>query len=74
MNNETQTNIDEALANYLDMLRDGQEDVIAAYKTTDTVAYMKAIERHECMTHSIMMGVDALSKILVVGEEIKGEA
>lgn len=74
MNNEAKTQIDTILADYLQVLQDGQADLFAAYKTQDTVAYMKAIERHERTARGVKDAAEGLYTILEIGESVREAA
>ena len=74
MNNEAKTQIDTILGDYLQILRDGQADLFAAYKTSDTVAYMKAIERHERTARGVKDAAEGLYTILQIGESVREAA
>lgn len=70
MNNEAKTQIDTILGDYLQILRDGQADLFAAYKTSDTVAYMKAIERHERTARGVKDAAEGLYTLIDIGENL----
>jgi len=74
MNDDAKTQIDTILADYLMILQDGQADLFAAYKTTDTVAYMKAIERHALTARGVKDAAEGLYALIQIGENLKGIA
>lgn len=74
MNDEAKTQIYTILADYLQVLQDGQADLFAAYRTTDPIAYMKAIERHALTARGVKDAAEGLYTIIDIGENIKDGA
>lgn len=74
MNDETKTQIDTILGDYLQILQDAQADLRTAYGSAEPITYMKAIERHERTARGIKDAAEGLYTLIDIGENIKDGA
>jgi hypothetical protein len=57
----TDTQIENAYADYLKILRLGQQDVLTSLKSGNSKDFYAALERHKVLTESVSSGIDSLN-------------
>jgi hypothetical protein len=62
----------EALAAYIEIIRDGQVDIRDAYEDSDE-SYFRALQRHEAATRAALTGTQAVLQIAMALGVAKGE-